>query len=159
MHRSQQCEDGNRIQPLAPASPSLGGQDRQGANAQPDYLRRREQTTSSEQLNPECAGGVAETIVANVPPTQFRRRSPSDADRGWQFDPVKARVLPTLTALDAIQPVRSGPCVAVRGENYRCSRCMRPINDRLILPNGFATAATKTRWSRAGPRHTTHEKS
>src|SRR5436305_8028052 len=149
MHRSQQYEDGNRIQ----------SEDRQAAFASPDCLRRREQTSGAEQLNPECATGVDETIAASVRPERCRQRSPTDVDPDRQFDSEKATALPDLTAPNAIQRVRSEPCVSVRGENYRCSQCMRPINGRRIWQSGFAMAATRTHCSTAGPRHTTHEKS
>src|SRR5207249_3618930 len=149
MHRPQRCAADNPIRP----------QDRQGGNASLDCRRRQEQTISGEQLNPECAVGVDETIAASVPPRLCRRRSPTDVDRDRQFDSEKATALPTRMAPDVIQGVRSGPCVSVRNENYRCSRCMRPTNERLTLPNEFAPAATKTRCSTAGRKHTVHEKS
>src|SRR5437667_68397 len=149
MHRPQRCAADNPIRP----------QDRQGGSASPDCRRRREQTISWEQLNRECAAGVDETIAASVRPERCRQRSPTDVDPDRQFDSEKATALPDLTAPNAIQRVRSEPCVSVRGENYRCSQCMRPINGRLTSPNVFATAATKTRSSTGGRRHTTHEKS
>src|SRR6266581_4543759 len=149
MHRPRQCEDGNRIQ----------NRDRQGANARPDCPRRQEQTTSWARLNPECVAGVDETLAGSVQPGLCRRRSPTDADRDRQFDPEKALVLPTRRAPDAIQRVRSGPYVSARNENYRCSQCMRPINDRLTLLSASVLVAARTRSSTAGPTHTTHEKS
>ena len=148
MHRPQRCAADNPIRP----------QDRQGGSASPDCRRRREQTISWEQLNRECAAGVDETLAASAQPERCRRRSPTDVDHDRQFDSEKAAALRFRRAPNAIQRVRSEPCVSVRGENYRCSRCMRPINGRPTLPNAFAPVATKMRSSRAGRTHRAHEK-
>src|SRR2546421_3965019 len=149
MPRRQQCEDGIPIL----------SEDRQAANAQPDCRVRLEQLMFEEQLNREYAVEVDERIAKIAQPRRCRRRSPTDVDHDWQYDPVKATALPILTALDGVRRARSGLCVAVRGENYRCLRCMRPINGRPTLPNGFVMAATRTRSSKAGPKHKAHEKS
>src|ERR1700736_91711 len=110
MPRPRRCEDGNRIR----------RQDRQGERAPQDCRRRREQTTFSERLNPECAAEVDETIAEIVRPKLCRPRSPTDADRDRQYDPEKATALPIPTAPDAVQHVHLGPCGLTQNENYRC---------------------------------------
>src|ERR1700737_1893558 len=110
MRRPRRCEDGNRIRL----------KDRQGARASPDCRRRREQTTFSERLNPECAVEVDETIAEIARPKRCRPRSPTDADRDRQYDPKKVTVLPIPTAPDAVQHVHLGQCVLIQNENYRC---------------------------------------